>query len=375
MSNTAGVAAGLPAGPLFYYRPTHNDHRFLEDFPQRSQFDAAIIPARYLGPFAPGSRSALRGHDPRALATALAAARAPFVVDPDTPVLAALAPGVSPPTPRVPLMAHAQVASLPISPLSLAQSGARTAFVQASVTAQAGAAAIAAPYFEFDQLNGSWHRRNLDLLEDTAQLAQGRPLVAFVQVPLTALVGRLVERAARTYAGLGIDHVFLRVAGFDPQSASGAEVAAYRRALDALQDAGIPAVADCVGRFGLVTTAAGGAGFTCGARFNHWIAEDAVYEPSDMTSDPCRYEVPKRWFALDHADARRAAASHAIPSCPAAGCSALAAGAGATDLKEHLIHYFVWAVRNFAVVGAQGARTSLTTHPVGSVTQAWVSAL
>jgi hypothetical protein len=375
MSNTAAVEPGLPTGAVFYYRPTYNDHRFLEDYPQRSPFDAAVIPARYLSPYSPGSRSASRGHDPRALAAALTTARAPFLVDPDTPVLAALAPGVDPPTPRVMTMAHAQAASLPVSPLSLAQPSARTAFIQAAVATQAGAAGIAAPYFQFEQANSPWHRLNLQLLQDTARLTQGRPLVAFVQVPLSALVQGEVARVAPTYAGHDIDRVFLRVAGFDPAFATGAQVAAYRRALDAFQAADIPAVADCVGRFGLVTTAASGAGFSCGARFNHWIAEEAVYEPNDMTSDPCRYEVPERWFALDHAQARQAAANNAIPPCPVAGCDALAPASRATQLKEHLIHYFVTAVRRFAAAGAQGARTSLTRHPVGSMTHAWLSAV
>lgn len=94
-----------------------------------------------------------------------------------------------------------------------------------------------------------------------------------------------------------------------------------------------------------------------------------------MISDPCRYEVPRRWFALEHRQARQAAAQGLLPACPVPGCCALASGSGPPELKEHLIHYFVLAVRAVAAAGALGTRTSLTTHPAGTWTKAWLSAL
>jgi hypothetical protein len=86
-----------------------------------------------------------------------------------------------------------------------------------------------------------------------------------------------------------------------------------------------------------VTTAAGGSGFSSGAICHQWIAREAIYH-AEMISDPCRYEVPRRWFALELWQARQADSEGLLPSCPVASCTALASDSGAPELKEHLIH-------------------------------------
>jgi hypothetical protein len=367
--------AGLPGGPLFYYRPYWNEHNFLEDYPTREPFDAAILLARHLAPHPPGSRAHRRGQTGRALADALIASGGPFVVDPDTPVLAAVGPGTPMPTPRVGTMAHAQVATVPVTPLSLASAPTRLTFANAAVGAQAGAAAVAAPYFQFARVGDPWHHLNLDLIGDAAQAAQGRPLVAFVQVSLAALAGGELAAAAPTYSGLGLDRVFIRVAGFDPARAGSSTIRAYRLALDAFAAQGMPPVADCVGRFGLAVTAAGAEGFSSGAIRHQYIAPEAVYHADEMISDPCRYEVPHRWYALAHGQARRDANAGVIPACPIPHCGALATGSGSSDLKEHLIHYFTDEVRAVAAAGTAATRQSLQQNPSGAYTTAWLSAV
>jgi hypothetical protein len=373
--NSDTAVARVPAlarGPLFYYRPQHNDHRFLEQYPRRGPFDAAILPSRYLAPYPPGSRSDRLGFTGRELADALHSSGAPYVVDPDTPVLAAVGNSTLP-TPRIGAMPHAQVLPLPISPMSFAIDADRQAFARTAATAQVGAAALSAPYFQFERAGDRWQLVNLALIDDVRSIAQGRPLVAFVQAPVESLLAGEVSAAAPSYSDVGVARAFLRVAGFDPRFADSAAVVAYRRALDAFSAEGIEAIADCVGRFGLVAVGAGAAGFTSGSRFFQAVPEQLTYDPSeDIRSDPCLYEVPLRWFAMAHAAARRAA--HLLPTCPVTGCGALAAASGSQDLKEHLIHYFTDHVRRVALSGAADVRRSLQQHPQ-TYTTAWLSAV
>jgi hypothetical protein len=374
-ANVASTAAsGLPIGPLFYYRPDHNDHRFLEQYVQSEPFDAAVIPARYLAPYAAGSVRAQRS-DGRELATALQAVSGPFIVDPDTPVLAHLTATSGEPTPRLRTMPHAQAVSLPVTLLSLAAPAAIRHFVTECLVAQRGASALAAPYFQFEQVGTGWHRLNLDLIAETVQQAGAREVVAFVQVPLERLASGELARSAPTYSGLGVDRIFIRVAGFDPIQSTQAEARAYRAAFDAFLNAGLEPIADCVGRFGLVVTAAGAGGFSGGSRHHQRIAAHPVYLTEEMTSDPCMYEVPQRWFAMDRARAQQATQAGAIPACADASCPALVPGAQPRDLKTHFIHYCVGRVRDVAATGAGGMRTSLTAHPAGTYTHAWLAAV
>jgi hypothetical protein len=247
--------------------------------------------------------------------------------------------------------------------MSFVPTGNRIAFVQAVAASQAGSAALAAPYFEFESANDRWHKLNLRLIDDTRPLAGGRPLVTFVQAPLSSLLQGEIATAAGSYAMHGVDRVFLRVAGFDPEVAGRTEIDAYRRALDVFTSEGVDAVADCVGRFGLVAVAVGAAGFSSGARHFQRIPEDVTYDTDNMRSEPCLYEVPKRWFAMFPREARKTA--HLLPLCSVIGCSALAPAAEPRDQKAHLIHYFTEEVRVYEQGGAAAARAAGELQFVG----------
>jgi hypothetical protein len=189
-----------------------------------------------------------------------------------------------------------------------------------------------------------------------------------------ALVAGHVAAAAADYAAAGVELGFLRIVGFDPQCATRPEVEAYLRAVDSFTGAGVATVADAVGRFGLVAAAAGAAGFSCGARHHKFVGEDVIVDAEEMTSDPMFYEVPHRWFELDHAQARSDAQHGLLPGCPEGLCGALTEQAGSADLKEHMIHYFTHEVRAMAEVGAAGTQKQLASHPRGA-NPAWAAAL
>lgn len=242
-------ANALPAvgdEPLFYYRPYWNEHQFLRHYPQQGLFDAAILRGRHLAPHPQGSAAARRGESGRELADALGESGAAFVVDPDTPILAAGGQGDFP-SERVALMPHAQVLGLPVSRLSFTNTADRRAFVNAAVGQQAGAQVVTAPYFTVERRGDGWYRLNLDLITDTGAAAGARPLAAFIHAPVRTLVAGDVAAAAADYAASGVKLAFLRVLGFDPQQAGQAEIGAYLRALNAFTDAGVAAVADAVG--------------------------------------------------------------------------------------------------------------------------------
>ena len=221
-----------------------------------------------------------------------------------------------------------------------------------------------------------WYRLDLDLLADTLALKGARPLVAFVCAPVESLTSGHVEASATDYSGAGTEAAFLRISGFDPQHADAAATRAYRSAVDAFAEAGVPAVADAVGRFGLVLSAAGAAGFSSGVIHHQAVPRDPIYEAreDEMWGIRAFYEVPSRWYALDYDQARTDAAQGLLPACPEGGCTALTPGADAATLKEHMVHYFTREVRTMAGVGATAARQHLARHPRGA-SATWMAAL
>jgi hypothetical protein len=374
VSMSTQVVPAVGGDPFFFYRPFWNEHKFLRSYPQEGLFDAAILRGRHLAPHPAGSTAAQRGESGRELANALHEASAAFVVDPDTPILAAGGSGDFP-SPRVALMPHAQVLGLPLSRISFVSPSDRRAFVGAAVAQQAGAQVVTAPYFAFERRGGGWYALNLDLIADTAALDHTRPLAAFVHAPVSTLVAGDIGTAAPDYASLGVDLVFLRFAGLDPQTAGQAECRAYRAAVDAFAEVGVPAVADAVGRFGLVLSAAGAAGFSSGALHHKFVAENVIFEAAEeMRSAPIQYEVPHRWYELTHTQARADARRGLLPACPVTSCGALLQGATSAALKEHMVHYFTHEVRTLAQAGAASARAGLTQYPRGA-NVAWTAAL
>jgi hypothetical protein len=356
--------------PSFYYRPFYNEVKFLESYPRRGPFDAALLRARHLAPHPAGSRGSRGGKSGRELAEAVSRARASYVVDVDTPLLAAAARSDLPP--RAQLMAAANVLPLPLTPASFSNQQDRLTFVQVVVADQAGAAELVSPYFSFSRRGDTWHRLNLQFIADVRAVGDPRPLSAFVHAPVEALVRGEVAAVAADYAQAGADRVYLRIAGFDPRSASTSEVAAYRHALDAFVQSGALPVADAVGRFGLVLCATDADGFSSGAAHHHSVALSPLNDPNEMRSEPVGYEVPGRWYALPPAQARRDAQAGIIPACPLHTCAALAAGSGASDIKEHLVHCFTMQARTAAQMGAAQVRGVLQAERRHLV---WLSAL
>jgi hypothetical protein len=359
--------------PGFFYRPTWNEHRFLAGLPVSGPFDAALLLGRHLAPHPVGSRSHNWGWTGRELPDAVLDGGADFLVDPDTPVLTA-GTARQMPTPRVALMPHAQVLTLPISRIVLANNNDRVDFVRAALAQQAGAAMLTAPYFRFERRGRGWYGDNLQLIADTMTLAGGRPVVCFVHASVEALRQGDVVASARDFATTGASLGFLRIAGFDPQTADGSVIAAYRTAIDAFESAGLAIAADAVGRFGLVLAGAGSAGFSSGARHHRFVPSSPIYDADEMTSDPMTYEVPDRWFGMTATQARQAAAAGLIPGCPVGRCGALTTGSRPRDLTEHFVHYCVSSVRRYAAAGVAGTRQSLTGKQSRSP-QTWLRAL
>jgi hypothetical protein len=57
------AARSLPQRPVFYFRPKYHDHKFLEHYPRRGPFDAALISGRYLAPHPKGEPERAAGLD------------------------------------------------------------------------------------------------------------------------------------------------------------------------------------------------------------------------------------------------------------------------------------------------------------------------
>jgi hypothetical protein len=354
--------------PSFYYRPYYNEWTFLRAY--RGPLDVVLLRSRHLAPHPPGSQPAARGATGRELVDAVVGSRRPFVYDPDTAFLAA--GRLADLQPRWRLMPAAGLLSLPLTPVSFASGSDRRTFGQVVLADQAGASQLVPPYFRFDSRRDPWLSLNLAFVSDARALGDPREVAAFVHGTLRALCSGEVAATAPAYAAAGAQRVFVRIAGFDPTTASGVQVRAYRDALHAFAAVGVPAVADSVGRFGLVLCAGGADGFSSGASHHHAVSADLLLDQAGG-SGPVQYEVPGRWYAVTHSQARRDASAGLLPACPnPGGCAALTAGAGPSLLKEHLIHYFTLSARAVAAAGSAAARTSLRSY---GRNPAWLSAL
>jgi hypothetical protein len=350
----------------FFFRPNHNDHKFLASCPSRGPFDVALLRGRYLAPHPAGSPSAVRGSNGRELIErGCLRSRVDFVVDPDS---SCLAQGSRSALGRTAAMAHAQVldalGGLPVTPVVLAASADRRSFVAAALGVQAGARELVAPYFRWAQKGDAWFRLNLEMLVDTVSMAGSRGVAAFVHAPIDALASGDIADAAPAYAAAGARRVFLRIAGFDPAMASTAQLAAYRRAVDAYAAQGLLVVADAVGRFGLVLCSAGAAGFSSGSRNFHLVPEDEISLAEEMWSDEMGYEVPGRWFSVPWNQACRDLAAGVTAPCPQTSCDALAGPTRVSaKLTEHFVHLMVSEVRLAAAGGTARARGIVAMGP------------
>lgn len=348
---------------MFLLRPAYNDYSFVRKCAQSGPPDAVLLRGRHVAPW-PSTKPRSQRSNGRELIDACVETHTPYIVDPDTTVLTEVGkPG------RASEMPHAQVAAqlsgLPMSPVTLANTSNRAAFVTQAVAFQAGAAELVAPYFRWDSRHSGWYPLDLQIITDVAALGDPRPLSAFVHATTAAMVRHEVAAAAADYAKAGAKRAYLRISGFDARQADPATIRAYREAIDAYTGAGLEVVPDAVGRFGVVLSVAGATGFSSGAREFQHVPVDEVSFADEQSGAPSLFEVPRRWFSMAWDQARHDTAAGVIPRCAHTGCDALSSPRAAANLKAHNVHLFTAEARAAATMSVPAVRQQLAVSQAG----------
>jgi hypothetical protein len=249
-------AIPLASGPLdraddgvFFFRPDGQDEGFLRRYLPEGRFDAAIVAARLLAPHPIGSIERKNGRRGDELGWVLEENSTPWILDPDTPELARSCRNDLP-AKRLGMMPHAELYEPPWDSGLLSAPASREAIARNALAVAARSFAAPAVYFEASSLTDPWLDINLGFVEEAAKWAAGRPVSAFVQMPLEALLDGSLAAAAERYRQAGARIAMLRVTKFDPDRCSGDEARAYVDCVRTWRAAGLLPVADCTGRFG-----------------------------------------------------------------------------------------------------------------------------
>ena len=264
--------------------------------------------------------------------------RVPFLMDPDTAVLAEVEADNERALWLQAMPAGAAVRRIPVHPSDLEDPRALESFARAVLSAQNGAAALSAGYFRVTGPDDPWRSVNARLLEVTRQLAAGRPTAAWLEVPLTALEGDLVTLLASELRGANV--LVLRIAGLRTWSASEDEAFAVLGAVASARASGAAVILDSVGTLGVAALAIGAHAIS-GAPHHHRSVPLTLVHRRAPRGTKLGWEVALEFRQLDPDDAVGAVRAGRVDPCPVADCRALAVSRASERpraLREHFRH-------------------------------------
>jgi hypothetical protein len=354
-------AAALPAG--FLLRLVDGDLGFMQRA-DRGLIRGAILSTRCLA--LPNGGQLL--HASRTL-------RVPFLMDPDTAVLAEVNAENARAAWLRAMPAAATIKSLPMVPSDLDDDDVLQTFTRAVLSTQNGAAALSAGYFRIVEPADPWRQVNQRLLAATTSIAAGRPVCAWLELTLDGLLGRDLASVAADLSGASV--VVLRVAGLRAAAATDEEAFAVLTAVAALRAGGPQVVLDCVGTLGAASIPAGAHAFSGGVTHHRSVPLTLVHA-RPPSSRPLGYEVPLQFRQVPRDEALEAALTGDLEACGEDGCRALEPKAPKTGrtaaLRTHFIHtaevdaQFAW------YAGAASLAAELKASPERGA-QAWGRAL
>jgi len=316
------------ANGQIYLRARHDELELVSS-PSPRPFGAAILYARYLAPYPPDHPRA--GQTTTELVDTLRVAQVQYVIDPGTPALTKRDIASAKEGARLRQTPMVAAIELPLRGDDLRNRRRRERFVDDTLTMQAGAAAVAAPYLEYKRRGSDVRRVNLAMVRRCVASAAGQMPVAFIQATLAAVLDGVLTDLAPAYAATGVTRVFVRVRGLDAEAASAREFSAYLDGIAAFNEVSIELVPDCVGRLGPPLVAGGAPSFSTGAvhfRKVPW----PLLNKSGGGGVEVFYEVDGGF----HAVAR--STRHTVQSCFVPRCVAAAPNASLDDLRLHNLH-------------------------------------
>jgi hypothetical protein len=356
---------------IFLLRPDGQDIRFLRGYLPEGDFHGALLYGRLLAPHPVGSIERARGSRGDELLWILDETATPWIGDPDTPFLACCTRDVLP-AKRLGLMPHAELYELPWTLDLLRDDDALSVIVRNALAAYHRSYAASAVYFEASSSDDPLMDVNLRAVAITRQLAAGRPVCTFVQMPLAALMNGTMAQLAQPYADAGARIAVLRVTGFNADECSVEQARAYVDCVRAWRACGLAPVADCTGRFGAALVAAGAWGFSAGARFYRRVIGPGEPEfEGPRRARSVHLEVSGEWRSMTAAQARSRV--RLVP-CVKPDCDPLALDDQPARLKAHCVHELVRLARSSAAARDEAVARQLERAP-GRQTSVWASAL
>ena len=311
-----------------------------------------------------------------ALLDALRTLRIPFLVDPDTPVLAEVDPDNTRAAWLRAMPSAASITSLPIVPDDLADAGAVETFARAVASPQRGAAALSAGYFRVDGPDDPWRDVNSRLSAANEKLAAGRPTCAWFELTLEALRDRvLVDALAADYRSATF--VALRIAGLRAAGASEEDAVAVLAAVRTLRGAGPRVILDSIGTLGAAAMPLGAHGFSGGGSHHRSVPVQHVLDRAP-SSTPLGYEVPLEFRQVPRDDALADRAAGTLEACPETDCTALDPDVPKSrrpaSMRTHFVHAADADGRFAGFVDARSLASEMQQSPEPGA-QAWGRAL
>jgi hypothetical protein len=340
------------ANGQIYLRARH-DELELVSCPSPRPFGAAIVYARYLAPYPPDHPRA--GQTTTELVDALRAAKVNYVIDPGTPALSIRNIATIKEGARLRASAMVNSIDLPLRADDLRNRRRRENFVDDTVGVQAGAQALAAPYFEYKRRGPDVRRVNLAMLRRCVSTAAGQLPVAFIQLTLSALLDGLLTRLASPYAETGVSRVFVRVRGLDAEAADARGFAAYLDGIAAFSTVGVELIPDCVGRLGPPLVAGGAPSFSSGAVHFRKVSR-RLLNKSGGGGVEVFYEVAGGFHSVGRAG------RHTGLACFVPGCPAAASNASLGDIRLHNLH----VLREESRLAARNGAAAYAARLIGS---------
>jgi len=254
----------------FYVRLESGEWPLLDELEGSPPFDAAVISDRYLAPYPSGHQ---REDEPAdRLADAVDGVDRPFSVDLDTARLQHSA-SVERQSARSALRPVARAMALPLTVEMLQSPAAVSALVDAAQISQVRAGAFAAPYLEVAGPEDPRQQINIELLRASRPLADGRPLIGYLQVLHSTLVsGNALKAAIRLVPHA--DVIAVRARRVDPARVRPEQARRLIELVASLALRGVRVIADCAGPAGPPLVAAGADAFSAGTRFFHTVPSD-----------------------------------------------------------------------------------------------------
>lgn len=264
------------------------------------------------------------------------ARRIPFLVDPDTAVLAEVDADNERARWLQAMPAGALVREIPVHPADLDEPGALDNFARAVASTQSGAAALSAGYFRVAGPDDPWRDVNRRLFEATQRLAAGRPVAAWLELPLATLSDRLAADLVGDVRQA--DLVVLRIAGLRPWVASEGEAVAVLSAVARVRATGVRIILDSVGTLGVPALSAGATAIS-GAAGHHRSVPVTLVHSRAPQGPRIGWEVALEFRQLSWEEAKAAVASGEVEPCSVAQCRALTTRRRqAAALREHFSH-------------------------------------